>query len=223
MTADVLAMPAPKSVPSITATGLTARSARGPIFTDISITVPRGHLVTVVGRSGTGRSSLLLALAGRFPIQAGDLAIGGQDPRTHPHARHAVAVARITPIITLDDSLTVGNHIAERKALNRAVNRDTIADGFATLGIAPEKHQLIRDLSAPTALLTAVALALAESPRVVVVDDVDAGLTDPDFVVVGAALARATNSGVAIIATATRPVPGSDQVVELVGNLGGTQ
>ncbi len=39
---------------------------RGPCLTDLSLSVPRGHLVCVVGAVGSGKSSLLSALIGEL-------------------------------------------------------------------------------------------------------------------------------------------------------------
>ncbi len=59
----------------IIARGITARGARGCAFTGVSVDIEAGQLGVTVGSAGSGRTSLLLALAGRMRLMAGFLIV----------------------------------------------------------------------------------------------------------------------------------------------------
>ena len=71
---------------------LTLPSAAGPvhILRGVSIAIARGETVSVVGPSGSGKSSMMMVIAGRERATAGRVAIGGAAVTT----RDAAAPAR---------------------------------------------------------------------------------------------------------------------------------
>src|SRR5439155_1182959 len=52
---------------------------REAVFTDLSLTIPRGHVTAIVGESGSGKSTLLALLQGLYPVGSGRIRIGGYD------------------------------------------------------------------------------------------------------------------------------------------------
>ena len=70
------APPSPPT-PALTATGLGLMGGADWIFRDVDLTVAPGALAAVVGPAGSGRSSLLLTLAGRMRSTAGTLSVLG--------------------------------------------------------------------------------------------------------------------------------------------------
>ena len=91
----------------------------GAVYEHVTVAVPAGRLLVVRGPAGSGRTSLLLTLAGRMVPDAGRLEVFGHLlPRHAMTVRHLVAVGEITGINGLDDALTVEQHIAERLALH---------------------------------------------------------------------------------------------------------
>ncbi len=138
------------------------------VFGPVSVTVARGELVCVAGAGGSGRTALLLALAGRFVLAGGSLVVGD------------VAVARAGDVVTLDELWTVGDAIAHRGVLaGRGVEQDVRAR-VARAGIELSGSAPLWSLSAFESLVLDVALAAAEDTPVVVVDDVDRGLSPGD-------------------------------------------
>jgi ABC-type transport system involved in cytochrome bd biosynthesis fused ATPase/permease subunit len=65
--------------PLVVAEGLSLAAKQGPVFTDLRFNWPKSTLVAVVGPSGSGRSSLLLALVGRLRGVTGRLSVTGLD------------------------------------------------------------------------------------------------------------------------------------------------
>ncbi|MDR3484730.1 MAG: sugar ABC transporter ATP-binding protein [Bradyrhizobium sp.] len=63
------------------AMALETRHLTGKGFRDVGITVRRGEVVGIAGLVGAGRTELLEAIFGRFPVQAGEIRLNGRPVR----------------------------------------------------------------------------------------------------------------------------------------------
>ncbi|MFC5994124.1 ATP-binding cassette domain-containing protein [Pseudonocardia hispaniensis] len=197
-------------VPALRADRLGLRTRRGWVFRDVSAELPEGGLLGIHGPAGSGRSMLLLALAGRAALTTGRLAVAGA--RRPAEVRRRVGVARIGGAIGLEPGLTVGDHLTECARFGGSVDLGAAA---ALLRLQVEPSDLVEDLPAVEALLLAVALATATRPSLIVVDDLSAGLTSADCARAHAALGSVTAAGTAVAATDSVPLPGADVLVDL--------
>ena len=71
--------PGPQRVGGIRVVHLKKRFAHGAVLEDISLDVPPGSLLSILGESGTGKTTLIRAVAGLCPIDAGTIEIGGRE------------------------------------------------------------------------------------------------------------------------------------------------
>lgn len=183
--------------PVISAQGLGLRTRRGWIFRDVDLDVYPGELVAIAGPGASGRTSLLLALAGRFATSTGKL------------VRHGRADLGYVPGVTdLEPNLTLRDHLRERRLLVGGAR-----DGESRSG-TPEK--LARDTSALDRQLWGLALATVATPAVVLVDAVDSGLSTEEGGQLWGELRKLATDGIAVVA-ACREVPDgtADRVVIL--------
>ena len=61
---------------------------------DVSIDVPRGEVVTIIGANGAGKSTLLKSIVGLEPVAGGRISFDGQDiTKTPAHRRTGMGVA----------------------------------------------------------------------------------------------------------------------------------
>lgn len=189
---------------AITAVGLCARGQRGLIFQGVDADIPASSLAAVVGRVGSGRTSLLLALSGRFRLLSGQVTVGRYEtPRDLKAIRRAVAVARGRPAIELDQHLRVADLLTERRAIGGPEVEGHFRTTTDLLGLDVQRSTRVEELVPADRLLLALALVLAEGPAAVVVDDVDAGSTPEDISRIWESLRSVADAGPTVVASAT--------------------
>ncbi|MFJ4438849.1 ABC transporter ATP-binding protein [Streptomyces sp. NPDC088923] len=189
----------------IEARGLRARGPLGTVFQGVNLLARPAGLTVVAGQGGTGRTSLLLALGGRFRTSGGTVTARLGDTPVDP-LRHS-ALARATPGVDLVPQWTAHEHRAERAATTRTFSTAALEAAGELLDCAPQARTVVGRLPARDRLLFAVALAVAERRPAVLVDDVDAGLGGTDLREVWLRLARLAEAGITVLATAAAPPP----------------
>ncbi|WP_406296394.1 ATP-binding cassette domain-containing protein [Embleya sp. NBC_00888] len=201
----------------ISAVGLAAHGPDGTIFRDVRLTAPAAGLTVLVGPAGAGRTSLLLALGGRFRTHSGSVTVAGS--RGAATARAHTALARARPGLDLEPHLFVSETVAERRAIGGdRPTESALTRMYDLLRIDPPGHVLVEHLAAVEQLLFSVALAAATHPGAVLVDDVDSGIAGADLSRAWRALRELADTGVTVVATATEAPPGADAVVDLPGH-----
>jgi ABC-2 type transport system ATP-binding protein len=68
--------------PALDTSGLSVRYGRTTVLEDVTLAVPRGSVSALLGRNGSGKSSLLRVLLGQRPAAAGRVRLLGEDPWT---------------------------------------------------------------------------------------------------------------------------------------------
>jgi ABC-type multidrug transport system ATPase subunit len=180
----------------IEATGLGLRTRQGWVFRDVDLTLPAGSVAAVAGPAGSGRTMLLLTLAGRAKPSTGELRVGEATSRAD--IRRQVAVARATGAVELDPDLTVGDSRREAGLLFYGPDLDWAEK---LVGLELDAATLIGDLAADDAALFALALAASTQPAAVVLDDVDLRATPEQQRRIWAALATVAGAGVTVVAS----------------------
>ena len=203
--------------PAVTALALQLHGDRGPVFGPVGLEIEAGTLTLVQGPQGAGRTSLLLTLAGRMvPDPSSDLVVlGHRLPAQRRLTQRQAALAGFTGIDELDDSVTVGDHVRERLAwlapwYRRAPRADqagvdrVLAPVFGELPV-PGVETVVWHLDEVEALLLRIALAMAQRPRLLVVDDVDQVHDPARRRVVWERLDALAATGVTVVASCADP------------------
>ncbi|SFP66014.1 ABC transporter ATP-binding protein [Amycolatopsis rubida] len=137
---------------------------------EVSLSVAAGETVALMGRNGSGKSSLLWALQGSGPRHSGAVTIRGTDPAGRKPVPRRV-LAALVPQSPAD--LLYLQTVGEELATDRA---GEILDELAP-GIDPDSHP--RDLSEGQRLALALAVQLAAEPAVLLLDEPTRGLDYP--------------------------------------------
>jgi ABC-2 type transport system ATP-binding protein len=173
--------PGAPPTPLVTARGLSLRGARGWAYRDVEFSLAERGLAVVSGEAGTGRTSLLLTLAGRMRPTSGEVTVAGRS--TAGAIQRVAAIGETQGVNELDDALTVAEHVFERRHLRamllprRRANRNgKVAAVLAPLGLEVDPGTPTGDLGPRDRHLLGAALALMDRPRLLVLDDVDSGM-----------------------------------------------
>src|SRR5699024_3570721 len=113
-------------------TPIEARTLRG-----MSVSIPKGQYVTVIGSNGAGKSTLLNAISGAQSVDAGKIRLAGVDITRQPVWDRAKMVARVfqDPMagtceeLTIEENLALAAHRGSPRRLRRSVNKEN-TQGF---------------------------------------------------------------------------------------------
>lgn len=193
----------------VRADGLALRGPQGRVLSGVTFDARPGDLVGVVAGGGSGRTSLLLILGGRMRPTSGTASVDGLPlPRRARQVQRISALGEMATVNELDDAVSVGGHIAERAHLvGRFARRRTIDAALDRVGLDLGHRTLVRELDTFDRRLLGVALALMGGPRLVLLDDVDDGLTADVRPAMWERLAAVAESGPTVIAAGTDGPP----------------
>lgn len=156
---------------------ITAGYGRVPVLRDVSLCVPDGAAVALLGANGAGKSTLLRTAAGLLHPTNGHVLIEGTSAnRLTPHARAMAGVCLIPEGRAIFRGLTVRENlqmfIGGRTHLDQGIER--AAALFPILG--ERLDQVAGTMSGGQQQMLALARALVTNPRIVMVDEVSLGL-----------------------------------------------
>jgi putative ABC transport system ATP-binding protein len=152
-------------------------SSKLEVLDGLDLDLPQGETTSLVGRSGTGKSTLLSLIAGLMRPDTGHIHIGGQqmdqlddDSRANLRAERIGFVLQsdnLIPFLTAVENVELAiGFAAERHSTARA--RELLTD----LGLAHRMDHLPRQLSGGESQRVAVAVALANEPDLLLADEV---------------------------------------------------
>ena len=180
--ADVPGLPAralpPLAAPMLETRGVDSFYDRSHILHDVSLAIGRGEILSVLGRNGTGKTTLLKTLMGLTDRATGTIALDGReigDAPTYRRARSGIAYVpqgrQIIPDFTVRENILMG-------AFARPDGKRAIPDLVPVLF-----PYLMANLGRPGGLLSggqqqqlAIARALAADPKVLLLDEPTEGI-----------------------------------------------
>jgi putative ABC transport system ATP-binding protein len=194
----------------------------------VSLHVERGETLAVVGPSGSGKSTLLACLAGLDEPSGGEVRVAGirishrpETERARLRARHIgvlLQTRNLLPHVSVQDNIC----LAQRADTGRpAVSARQL---LGQVGIAERAHALPRQLSGGELARAGLAVALANSPDVLLADE-PTGELDGETEQVVLALLRdraAQGCAVLIVTHSAAAVRVADRVVELADGRAGS-
>lgn len=139
---------------------------------DIGLTVETGRTVAVLGPSGSGKSSLLRAVAGLEPAARGQITLGGTDITSTPPYRRRLGL--MFQEHTLFPHLNVAGNVGFGLRAQRMPRRQRaarVAEVLDLVGLTGYSNRPIHTLSGGQRQRTALARALAPSPALLMLDE----------------------------------------------------
>jgi branched-chain amino acid transport system ATP-binding protein len=154
--------------------GLRVGYGDDSVLHDISLAIPRGGSLALLGRNGVGKSTLMLALAGHLRARHGTIELDGSDVTRMPaHRRVGAGIGWVPQERETFPSLTVDEHLAIAVRPG-PWNRDRVYDLFPRL--AERRRNLGAQLSGGEQQMLAIARALVTNPALLLLDEPLEGL-----------------------------------------------
>ena len=186
---------------------LVAGYGKVEVLQGISLDVPDGQLVTLIGSNGAGKTTTLRALTGMIRPTGGRVTLDGRDITGMPAfnivklgVAHSPEGRRVFPTLSVTDNLTLGAFTRLTGARAKGdvkADTDRMFDLFPRLG--ERREQLAGTLSGGEQQMLAMARAVMLNPEIVLLDEPSMGLAPILVEEVFRIIARLKSEGVTML------------------------
>jgi branched-chain amino acid transport system ATP-binding protein len=144
----------------------------------VSLNVPEGRMISVIGSNGAGKTTLLNTISGLLRPRSGAIYLEG---KVLPSAAHLTVLAGIVQVpegrkvfatLTVDENLTMGGYRASRHESNKT--REQVYRMFPIL--LERRGQTAGTLSGGEQQMLSIGRGLMSSPRIILFDEPSLGL-----------------------------------------------
>ncbi len=146
----------------------------------VSFSVEKGQVASLIGANGAGKTTTLKALCGLIPLMAGRISYDGQVISGLPvHRIMDLGISlvpegrQLFPKMTVEENLTIGSYLPRTKP-QRQANLEQVYHLFPRL--AERRLQTAETMSGGEQQMLAIARALMQEPRFLILDEPSLGL-----------------------------------------------
>ena len=157
----------------------------------LSLSLKEGDFVTVIGGNGAGKSSLLNAVAGVWPVDSGSIELAGENITGLPEYKRAKLIGRVfqdpmmgtAPDMWIEENLAIAMRRGEKRKLKWMVtkqDRELYREKLSELGLGLEDRLQVKVglLSGGQRQALTLLMATLKSPKLLLLDEHTAAL-DP--------------------------------------------
>ena len=185
---------------------LTIRFGGHVAVSEVDLTVRAGCVTGLIGPNGAGKTTTFNALCGLQSVTRGRVVLDGHDVSSlPPHKRARLGLGRTFQrletfsLLTVRENILAGAEFRHRKA-SGAGSPDAVADQLLDqLGLGDVADQRVDGLPTGRARLVEVARALANGPRVLLLDEPSSGLNEAETAEFATVLHQLTDGGLAVL------------------------
>ena len=157
----------------------------------LNLHLNEGDFVTVIGGNGAGKSTMLNAVAGVWPVDEGRITLAGQDITALPEHRRAALIGRVfqdpmmgtAPNMWMEENLALALRRGKRRGLRWGISnaeREMFVERLKTLGLGLEERMTAKVglLSGGQRQALTLLMASMKKPKLLLLDEHTAAL-DP--------------------------------------------
>jgi branched-chain amino acid transport system ATP-binding protein len=183
--------------------GLSKRFGGLRAVQDVSFTVKENETVALIGPNGAGKTTSFNLITGFHRPDSGSVSAYGREIvglKPHDICAHGLArtfqVAKPFGAMTVLDNVMTGAFLRDRHA---AVARDKAREVIEFVGLSAKQQTAARDLTTIDQRRLEMARALATQPRLLLLDEVMAGLNPSEIDQAVALIGRLSQRGLTIV------------------------
>jgi iron complex transport system ATP-binding protein len=162
---------------------VTFSYSNGAVLRDVDFCVQKGEMVGLIGPNGAGKTTLIRLISGILSAKQGEIQLDGLDPRRLKRS----TIAREVAVVPQQFNLPFAYKVEEVITLGRtpfmkpfrdlsAMDRDVIAKTMETVGIKHLEGRCFSELSGGERQKVVLAMALAQEPKLLLLDEPTAHL-----------------------------------------------
>ncbi len=174
---------------------------------DVSFSVAEGQILGVIGPNGAGKSTLVNLITGLSRPTSGQVLIDGQDVTgsrpwaiAHDHVARTFQIVKPFRGLTVRENVAIGAMHGNERDLSVSDSLATADELLVLVGIAQHANDAPNQLSVADARRLELAKALATRPRLLLIDEVMAGLRYAEIEAAVQLIHRLRDSGITIVA-----------------------
>ena len=171
------------------------RNTRGVVLSGVDVSAAPGDFICILGRNGSGKSTLMRTIAGLQTALGGTVSLDGEDIAS---LRPATRARRIAVVLT-ERQFNPGLRVDDVIALARQPftgwqggladdDKAAMADAVDVTGVEPFLRRFFSDLSDGERQRVMIARSLAQTPHLMILDEITAFLDLPSRVEIMALL-----------------------------------
>jgi len=190
--------------PLLEVTGLDCSYGPLQVLFGVSIEVPDGGRVALLGTNGAGKSTLLRSVAGLVPATAGTVRFGGEDVTAlAPHERVTLGITLVEggratfPSLTVAENLRMGAYPFLRQRGRVEARVEAALDVFPQLRARLDQPAGV--CSGGEQQMMAIGRALVAEPRLLMIDELSLGLAPIGMAEIVAAVERVAEAGTTVL------------------------
>ncbi len=172
----------------------------------VDLSIKPGEIHALLGENGAGKSTLMNVLIGQYIMDEGEIFMDGKPVKIsspkEAFAKQIVIVPQelnLLPEASVAENIFLGNERAKGVAINWKTAEKEAAELLKLLDLEIDVTQKVKKLSAAYQQLVSIARALAYSPRVLILDEPTAVLTNKEAEALFASMQRLKASGTSMI------------------------
>jgi branched-chain amino acid transport system ATP-binding protein len=172
----------------------------------VDLSVNEGEILGLIGPNGAGKTTLFNLITGTFRPTRGTVMFDGRDiTRLAPHARCKLGIARTFqlvrpfPNLSVLDNVAIGSVYGREPARSRRAAELAAYQTLEMLGLVERAQHLAKSLTLVDRKRLELARALATHPRLLLLDELLAGLNPSEVVLAMELVRRIRDSGITII------------------------
>lgn len=164
---------------SLTIENLKVTLQKKEILHGITLDIKEGEFISLLGKSGCGKTTLLKCITGFLEVEEGNISIQGKSVmNVSPEKRGTVIVfqdLRLFPHMTVEKNIMFP---MELRKVPKKIQKETVKKLLEDVQLVGFEKRKIREMSGGQMQRVAIARALAANPKVLLLDEAFSGLDE---------------------------------------------